>query len=119
MLSTIVIGVAVLAFCLYVGIAWGVVRKYRQTHNLGFLLLGAGVILLPLLGQALRLVVERGSGASGIFPFSGVTEGEFLALFYSVGQAVQAALVLLGILFLGRAASPSSAGLRSPVGHAG
>jgi hypothetical protein len=128
MLSTILIAVAVLTLGLYVGIAWTVVTKYRQTRNVGFLLLGAGVLLWPLLGRFLwatfgRTLIERGPGAAGVFPFSGVTGGgmsveDFVAVSAYASHAVQAGFVLLGILLLGRAASGRHAA-HSPSGHAG
>jgi hypothetical protein len=128
MLSTILIAVAILTLGLYVGIAWNVVTKYRQTRNVGFLLLGAGVLLWPLLGQILwatfgRTLIERGSGAPGVFPFSGVTGGgvslgDFVAVSAYASHAVQAGFILFGILLLGRAASGRHAA-HSSGGHAG
>jgi hypothetical protein len=124
MLNVILVALVVVAFALYAGIAWGVVRKYRVTGNVGFLILGAGVLVWPLLSQLLRvaghIIIERiiNGGAIGIFPFSPLTSGrvtlgEMLAISIYGYHAIQGALILLGIVLLGRGTNGAAATLSS------
>ena len=106
-----IVTLPVLLLVLYGGIVWVVVKKFRQTHNFGFLILGCGVLVWPLAVNFLRLDIlwlhPSVSDLPNFFPFTLVTNGRvtpgviFLILTYA-SKLVQASLILTGILVLGR-----------------
>ena len=105
---------AVLEFVLYVGIAWVIFKDYRHTHNVGFLILGCGMLLWPLVGNLwnleMRVLLDRiakGNDA-GFFPLSliktgQVSVGSFIAFSILAYQIIQAAIILIGLRVIGRA----------------
>ena len=106
---------AVLAFVLYVGIAWVIFKVYRHTHNVGFLILGCGLLLWPLVGNLwnleMRVLLDRiakGNDA-GFFPLSlieqtgQVSAGSFIAFSILADKIIQAAIILIGLRVIGRA----------------
>jgi hypothetical protein len=105
--------IASLVLVLYAGIAWVILKKYRQTHNFGFLVLGCGLLLWPFAGGLLRmemLTTMRQIGHTqsvDFFPFtliaSGqVTPGWMIVVSTYVYQAIDAGLILIGLLVIGR-----------------
>ena len=104
---------AVLDFVLYVGIAWVIFKDYRHTHNVGFLILGCGMLLWPLVGglwnMEMRVVLDRiaNGNDTDFFPFTVIKTGQvsvgwFIAFSIYVYKIVQAAVILIGLLVIGR-----------------
>lgn len=99
------------ALALYGTISWALIARYRKSGNLGFLILGAGVVLTPVLSRLIDVGVEaaleRGT-------FSPVTEGvltfgEVAALSGTASYLLQAVLILWGVLMIGRGRADTSA----------
>ena len=98
---------AILGLVLYAGITWVIVKNYRHTHNLGFLFLGGGVLVWPLVGNLLSKEMPTAIRL-GYFPFSLVTSGqitlgELVVNFAYADRAIHAALILIGLVMIGRA----------------
>ena len=97
MLEGILQTIAVAVLPLYAAIAWVILRDYRQTRNIGFLIIGCGLVLWPLLNRAvlsiamyfepgnlwIRLVLDRTS------------------------NVVEAGLILTGLIAIERSMSSS------------
>lgn len=113
-------------------IALGVIliRRYVQTRNIGYVVLGLALPLWPLLSWApslfLRNQIDRvASGKEAVFPFSlldgRMTLGQIVATFSYGTRLVQISLVLLGFLLLSRSGNtlePPNSALQ-PTGVAG
>jgi hypothetical protein len=102
----------ILLLVLYVGIVWVVVKKFRQTHNFGFLILGCGVLVWPTAVDFVRMSVLLThphfaiSDITNFFPLTlvatRVTPG-FMVVFLMYGsKLIQASLILTGLLVVGR-----------------
>ena len=87
--------IAILVLILYVAIAGVIFKDYRNTRNVGFLIVGCGVLLWPLLGGFLMRVVTQAV-------LSGGTEGAILLISTYAYKAVQAGLILIGFLSIER-----------------
>lgn len=113
------------SFALYIALALALVSKYMRTRDPGFIWLGVAVILWPLCTYWLNQTeanllnrVIRGQPV-GFYPFNLIasrrmTVPEFIRLNGSVQQLIGAALLLVGVMFLGRtkreSAPPAPAG---------
>lgn len=102
----------ILLLVLYGGILWVVVKKFRQTHNFGFLILGCGVLVWPTAVDFVRMSFVQMHPHVGIgditnfFPLTlvatRVTPG-FVVVFLTYGsKLIQASLILTGLLVVGR-----------------
>jgi hypothetical protein len=91
-----------------------IVKNYRYTHNRGFLILGGGVVVWPLVGDLLRMgmltVIRQIRNGQHIsyFPFSLVSSGQImpgdLLINYTYAyQVIHAALILIGLVMIGHA----------------
>jgi len=107
--------VLVLQLGLSILIACAIVAKYLRTRNFGFVILGCGVLLWPLLYGLLRIGIDVMSnrmlhGEHVLFPFSLVKEGritlgDLLALSSYGSKVIQSGFILVGILMVGRTSS--------------
>ena len=96
-----VIGVAVLI--LYAAIVWVILRDYRNTRNIGFLFIGCGVLMYPLLSSLfVRLVAWAALGRN--------LWAELLV--DQSGRVIQAGLILVGLVAIQR--SINSVSRRQP-----
>ena len=104
---------AVLQIALDLGIVWVVVKGYRRTRNLGFLVLGCGVLIWPLasglLGIGTKLMIDRYMRGEAItlWPFSllaqrQLTPGSLVLLMAYGNIIIKNGLILLGILSLAK-----------------
>jgi hypothetical protein len=120
--ATIVYFAAVISVFLHVALAIVLVRKYFRTKDVGFLWLGAAVVIWPPVSRLLDLgwryaidhVVNHEWG--GLYPFSLVehgrmTLGELTTCFTLLEQLVGVSLLFLSILYLSK--TKSSSNLRS------
>jgi hypothetical protein len=115
LMNTALLAVAVLPLGLYVGVAWVLVTKYRMTRNAGFLLLGAGLVVWPVLSSIAAMggaVMIDGlvGGQPAAYPFSLVVNsqasiGEMVAFSSGASRTIRAGLILAGIWSLGRASN--------------
>ena len=98
----IVAGLPFATLILYIGIGWLSVKKYRQSRNVGFLILGGGVLLWPAIGNLLRIAADK------FAPFSmygTVSRGELISLGVYSYQIVHAGLILAGLTIISRSVS--------------
>lgn len=87
-----------------------VVHRYKDTRSSGYLVLGAALVLWPLLtwipNYFLRTQIDLMSNGQPNFPFSllegRMTLGEILALLSVGARLIQMSLVLVGFLLLSR-----------------
>ena len=118
----------VLQIALNLGIAWVVVKGYRRTRNVGFLVLGCGVLIWPLvsalLGMGTRLMIDRVLRGETVtlWPFSLLVQGQltpgYLIAITTAGKGViQSGLILLGILALGKVSNPPISTTSATVGR--
>jgi hypothetical protein len=118
--------VVVVQIALYLGIAWVVLKGYRRTRNVGFLVLGCGVLIWPLvsalLGMGTRLMIDRvlrGETVT-VWPFSLLAQRQltfgYLIVLTTYGKGViQSGLILLGILALGKVSNPPISSMSATV----
>jgi hypothetical protein len=85
--------IAITVLILYAAISWVVLRDYRHTRNIGFLLIGCGVLTWPLLSSLfVRLVAWAALGRN--------LWAELLV--DRTGQVIQAVLILIGLIAIER-----------------
>jgi hypothetical protein len=94
----------VIACVLYIATATLLVRKYLRTHDIGFVWLGAAVLVWPLLARLLeygqqvlidRLIVRVGAG-----PLYSI--GRLVATLKLSQQIVGLALLFVAVFYLGK-----------------
>jgi len=87
-------------YLLFLVIAILLIRTFRRTRNVGFLWLGAAILVWPVVARAvasgLRSLVNRG----GVGPFE--FGGRVLPLFTVSQQVLGLALVLIAVFHLAR-----------------
>ena len=88
---------AVLVGVLYAVILGVVYKKYQQTRNPGFLVLGFGVVVWPWADVLMLWGVRPTLGTN-----QNLTVGDLAALPTYAYQAVHAFLILAGLLLIGR-----------------
>ena len=109
----LLIAAAGLALVVYAGIAFVLLTKYRQTRDLGFLILGCGLLGWPLasriLAAGMRTTVQAVANGEPItfFPFSLITTGQFtlgelFAFSTYANHVIHGSLILIGLLVIGR-----------------
>jgi hypothetical protein len=116
-IPNILVGIALV---LYLAIAVVIVRKYLRTRDVGFVLLGAAVVIWPLASGLLqhgeRVLMDRlvHGHPVGVYPFSLVERREMSAgvLITSLNlteQIIGGCLLLIAVLYLSRPkATPAS-----------
>src|SRR5262249_51784454 len=77
----------------YAGIAWVILRDYRHTLNIGFLIIGCGVLVGPFSGPLIRIITEY-------FLLPGNLCAQLLLA--QTGNVIQAALILIGFIAIQR-----------------
>ena len=108
--ASLLIGLAMIG--LQVAIVILLARKYLRTREVGFIWLGAAVVVWPLVSRLLeageRVSINRVAHRQAvIFPFtlvaSGqITNGSLVTLFAFVQQLIGTMLVFLAVLYLSR-----------------
>jgi hypothetical protein len=87
--------IAVAVLVLYAAIAWLIFRVYRHTRSIGFLIIGCGILVWPLVGSRLMRIV------TDTFLMPGNLWGELLLA--QTGKVIQAGLILIGFIAIERA----------------
>ena len=83
-------------YVLFVAVAILLVRTYHRTHDIGFVWLGAAVLVWPVLARLLGVVIDR--GGAGPFPIT----GPLVAVARTSQQVFSLVLLLVAVLYLGR-----------------
>jgi hypothetical protein len=90
MLQVIAVGVLIL----YAAIAWVIFRDYRNTRNIGFLIIGCGGLVWPFASSLLiRIITEY-----FLLPGNLWTQ----LLLAQTGNVIQAGLILIGFIAIQR-----------------
>jgi hypothetical protein len=90
--------IAIAVLILYVAIAWVIFRDYRHTRNIGFLIIGCGVLVWPLVGGFVMRMVTQSVLDGGRH----VTDGWIVLLSTYSYKVIHAALMLIGFIAIGR-----------------
>jgi hypothetical protein len=88
MLQAIAVGVLIL----YAAIAWVMLRDYRRTRNIGFLIIGCGVLVWPMVSNLLMQAL--------IYWWPGNLWARLLLA--QTGDVIQAGLILIGVIAIQR-----------------
>src|SRR5262245_54384296 len=83
-------------YVLFLIVAVLLVRTYQRTREIGFLWLGAAVLVWHLVGRFLGLAVSRGSAPTF------ATMGELLAMVQSAQQILGLVLLIVAVRQFGR-----------------
>ena len=104
---------AVIALLLHVAIAVILVRKFIQTRDIGFIWLGAAVVIWPLLSKLLdageRVLIVRTMNHqwAAFYPFTlvergQITLGSLVTLLAIFEQLIGVCLLLIAVLYLAK-----------------
>ena len=85
-----------IGYALYLGFAILLIRTCRRTREIGFVWLGAAVLVWPVVARLLGVVVDR--GGMGPFPIT----GPLVALVQLAQQICSLTLLLVAVLHLGK-----------------
>ena len=103
MFQVIAIPVVIL---LYIGVAWVIFKDYRRTRNIGFLIVGCGILVWPQIGGLLMNMVRQSLPQLTVYSNGNVsnqvTPGWVFAVSIYTYQAIHAGLILIGLLVIGR-----------------
>jgi hypothetical protein len=97
---------AVARLILFAAIAWVTLRHYRQTRNFGFLIIGCGVLVWPLIGPFLVSLVA----------YFMLGRNLWLELLVDrTGQVIGAGLILAGLIAIQRSINSVGRGVHHGV----
>jgi hypothetical protein len=88
----------VVLLAIYGAVAWLLIGNYKSTGNPGFLLLGAAILVWPIVSSLL----SEGALNSSWLPVDW-TAGYAVAVLTYGSKVIYGSLILLGLIFLGRA----------------
>src|SRR5262245_37083787 len=97
--------IAVALLILYAAIAWVILRGYRNTRNIGFLIIGCGVLVWPLVSSLLiRILTDSTSTNGPAIVDSHILPGNLWVqlVLTRTGNVIQAGLILIGLIAIER-----------------
>ena len=101
--------IAVALLILYAAIAWVILRGYRNTRNIGFLIIGCGVLVWPLVSSLLMRILTDSILYSSINERTAIVDSHVLPgnlwvqlLLARTGNVIQAGLILIGLIAIER-----------------
>ena len=101
--------IAVALLILYAAIAWVILRGYRNTRNIGFLIIGCGVLVWPLVSSLLMRILTDSILYSSINERNAIVDSHILPgnlwvqlLLARTGNVIQAGLILIGLIAIER-----------------
>ena len=100
--------IAVALLILYAAIAWVILRGYRNTRNIGFLVIGCGVLVWPLVSSLLMRILTDSILYSSINERTAIVDSILPGnlwvqlLLARTGNVIQAGLILIGLIAIER-----------------
>src|SRR5207249_11564261 len=101
--------IAVALLILYAAIAWVILRGYRNTRNIGFLIIGCGVLVWPLVSSLLMRILTDSILYSSINERTAIVDSHILPgnlwvqlLLARTGNVIQAGLILIALIAIER-----------------
>ena len=89
--------IAVAMLTLYAAIAWVILKDYRHTRNIGFLIIGCGVVVWPLVSSFFVPIVTESIYLSS----------NLWGLLDRTAKVIQAGLILIGLVAIERSINSS------------